>query len=81
MSRGGLPWSTLALAVGVLVWVMVLGLLEPGATLRVAVPLVLAVTVVGRVVVLVEQQRPRVPQEDATIATRRPHPTAGSRHS
>ena len=42
------------LALGVVAWVLVLGIADPSATLRVVVPLVLAVVVVLRVLVLVE---------------------------
>lgn len=69
----------LALAIGVLGWVTVLGLLEPGATLRVVVPLVLAVTVVARVVVLVDSSVRRS-QEDADITSLAP-PTQAPRQA
>ena len=42
------------LAVAVVAWVLVLSILEPGATLRFGVPFVLATVVVGRVLLLVE---------------------------
>jgi hypothetical protein len=42
------------LAVTVVVWVLVLSVTDPGGTLRVAVPLVLALAVVWRVYLLVQ---------------------------
>jgi hypothetical protein len=43
-----------ALAATVVVWVLVLSVTDPGGTLRVAVPLVLALAVVWRVYLLVQ---------------------------
>jgi hypothetical protein len=56
-SQGEPRWTAVVdagLALGVVAWVLVLGMADPGATLRVAVPLAFAVVVVARVVVLVE---------------------------
>lgn len=56
-SKGEPRWTAVVdavLALGVVGWVLVLGLADPGSTLRIAVPLVFAVVVVARVLVLVE---------------------------
>jgi hypothetical protein len=56
-SQGEPRWAAVvdaALALGIVTWVLVLGVADPGATLRVVVPLVLAGVVVLRVLVLVE---------------------------
>lgn len=56
-SEGEPRWAAVVdagLAIAVVAWVLVLGIAHPGATLQVVVPLVLALVVVARVVVLVE---------------------------
>lgn len=56
-SQGEPRWTVVVdglLAVGVLVWVVVLAVTEPADVLRIGVPLALAVVVVARIVVLVE---------------------------
>jgi hypothetical protein len=56
-SQGEPRWTAVVdglLALGVVAWVLVLGIADPGATLRIVVPLVLAAVVVVRVLVLVE---------------------------
>lgn len=56
-SEGEPRWTAVVdavLAVALSAWVVLLGALDPGTTLKVAVPLVLAAVVVGRVLVLVE---------------------------
>lgn len=56
-SQGEPRWTAVVdalLALGVVVWVLVLGVSDPSAALRVGVPLVFAVVVVLRVLVLVE---------------------------
>jgi hypothetical protein len=59
-------WAALVdglLAAIVVVWVLVLSFLDPGHTLRLAVPLVLAAAVVWRVFLLVESsQRLQAPE-------------------
>jgi len=85
-SDGEPRWTTVVdalLAVGVVAWALTLALTAPGEALRIAVPLVLAVAVVVRVVVLAEHvQRWRdrglgetAPQTGAT------QPVAGSAES
>jgi hypothetical protein len=56
-SQGEPRWTAVvdgALALGMVAWVVVLSVTDPGATLRVVVPLVLAAVVVVRVMLLVE---------------------------
>jgi hypothetical protein len=56
-SQGEPRWTAVVdavLALGIVAWVLVLGVADPGSTLRVVVPLAFAVVVVARVVVLVE---------------------------
>ena len=56
-SQGEPRWAAVVdavLALGVVAWVVTLAMTDPGPGLRIAVPLVLALAVVVRVVVLVE---------------------------
>jgi hypothetical protein len=56
-SEGEPRWTAVVdalLALGVVGWVLVLGLADPSATLRLVVPLAFALVVVVRVLVLVE---------------------------